>query len=40
MTLLLAAITMLLPEFWLLRQVLRMLGFGPLGPTKGTFLCD
>ncbi|OAX43620.1 hypothetical protein K503DRAFT_765709 [Rhizopogon vinicolor AM-OR11-026] len=34
-TLLVAAITMLLPELWLLRQVLRMFGFGPRGPIKG-----
>jgi hypothetical protein len=40
MTLLFAAFTMLLPEFWLLSQVLRMLGFGPLGPIKGAFLYD
>jgi hypothetical protein len=29
-----------LPELWLLRQVLRMFGFGPLGPVKGAFLHD
>ncbi|OJA16723.1 hypothetical protein AZE42_12356 [Rhizopogon vesiculosus] len=34
-TLLVAAITVLLPELWLLRQVLRMFGFGPGGPVKG-----
>ncbi|OJA18312.1 hypothetical protein AZE42_09346 [Rhizopogon vesiculosus] len=34
-TLLVAAITMLLPELWLLRQVLRIFGFGPRGPIKG-----
>ncbi|KAG0698009.1 hypothetical protein DFH29DRAFT_943524 [Suillus ampliporus] len=29
-------IGLLLEETWLLRQVLRMVGFGPLGPMKGT----
>jgi hypothetical protein len=39
-TLSVAAIAMLLPELWLLRQVLRMFGFGAQGPIKGTFIYD
>jgi hypothetical protein len=31
---------MLLPEFFLLRLVLRIFGFGSRGPIKGAFLYD
>jgi len=31
---------MVLPQLWILRQVLRIFGFGPLGPIKGSFLYD
>jgi hypothetical protein len=39
-TLLIAGIVMLLPELFILRQVLRIFGFGPQGPIKGAFLYD
>lgn len=34
-TLLFTAASLIIPEFWLLRPLLSVFGFGPLGPVKG-----
>ncbi|KAF7352439.1 hypothetical protein MVEN_01208500 [Mycena venus] len=35
-TLLITFTVMLIPEYWVLRPLLRIFGFGPIGPVKGT----
>ena len=40
-TLVFAGVAMLIPESWILRPLLRMVGFGPDGPVKGRQpICD